>query len=207
MLLPATKIKLSMVDRGKIILPTLSGMIISIYKLIQKLIVLTLAITVSKILAWIFFIVAIGGYIVKSVLGYFRTKNNFEFGLTRSLYLKNLDNNSSVLFRVLHEAEEQELMEAILCYMMLWNYCRSHNCELGLTELEIDQMVEGHLFEQTNIDVDFEIHDALGKLARLGLINVDSEGRWKPIPLSKSVASLDENWEKIFRLRPMVPTP
>ncbi len=207
MLLPGAKIKLSMVDRGKIILPTLSGMAITIYKLIRGLIVLTLAVTVSAILAWIVFIGAVGGYIVKSVLGYFRTKSKFEFGLTRSLYLKNLDNNSSVLFRILHEAEEQELMEATLCYMILWDYCRGEGCQSGLTENEIDIIVEAYLFEQTKIDVDFEIHDALGKLARLGLTDVDAQGRWKPIPLNKSVQSLNENWEKIFRHPPLVPTP
>lgn len=207
MLLPGAKIKLSMVDRGKIILPTVSGMAITIYKLIRGLIVLTLAVTVSAILAWIVFIGAVGGYIIKSILGYFRTKNNFEFGLTRSLYLKNLDNNSSVLFRILHEAEEQELMEAILCYMKLWDYCRQQGCQDGLGEAQLDQLIEAWLFEQTQIDVDFEIHDALGKLARLGMIDVDSQGRWKPIPLEKSVISLDENWEKIFRRRPLVPAP
>ena len=206
MLLPGAKIKLSMIDRGKIILPTLSGMAITIYKLIRGLIVLTLAITVSAILAWIVFIGAVGGYVFKSVMGYFRTKSKFEFGLTRSLYLKNLDNNSSVLFRVLHEAEEQELMEAILCYMSLWDYCQGEGCEDGLTELEIDQMAEAWLLEQTKIDVDFEIHDALGKLARLGLTDVDAEGRWKTIPLEQSVESLDANWEKIFRLRPLAST-
>ncbi len=206
MLLPGTKIKLSMLDRGKILLPTLSGMAITIGKLIRGLIVLTLAITVKAILAWLLFIGAVGGYLGKSVIGYFRTKDKFEFGLTRSLYLKNLDNNSSVLFRILHEAEEQELMEAILCYMLLWNYCRSEGCEAGLDETAIDKMVEAYLFEHTEVDIDFEIHDALGKLARLGIVNVDAQGRWTPIELGKSVATLSENWEKIFRMRPLSPT-
>ena len=213
MLLPGAKIKLSMIDRGKIILPTLSGMAITVYKLIRGLIVLTLAVTVSAILAWVVFVGAVGGYIIKSVLGYFRTKNNFEFGLTRSLYLKNLDNNSSVLFRILHEAEEQELMESILCYLLLWNHVRRStdvkNADAignGIDEVELDQLIERWLWDQTQIDVDFEIHDALGKLARLGLTEVDSQGRWTPIPLANASLSLDENWEKIFRRRPLVPT-
>lgn len=207
MLLPGTKMKLSMIDRGKIILPTLSGMAITIGKLIRGLIVLTLAITVKALFTWLLFLGAVGGYVGKSVLGYFRTKNKFEFGLTRSLYLKNLDNNSSVLFRILHEAEEQEAMEAILCYMLLWNYCRGAGCEAGLDETAIDEMAEAFLFKHTELDIDFEIHDALGKLARLGLVNVDAQGRWTPIEMSKSVAALNENWEKIFRMRPLSPTP
>ncbi len=207
MLLPGTKIKLSMIDRGKILLPTLSGMAITIGKLIRGLIVLTLAITVKAILAWLLFIGAVGGYLGKSVLGYFRTKDKFEFGLTRSLYLKNLDNNSSVLFRILHEAEEQELMEAILCYMLLWNDCRSEGCDEGLEETAIDEMVEAYLYRHTEVDIDFEIHDALGKLARLGMVTVDERGRWSAVELGKSVAVLKENWEKIFRMRPLSATP
>ena len=207
MLLPGTKIKLSMMDRGKILLPTLSGMAITIGKLIRGLIVLTLAITVKAIFAWIIFLGGVAGYLIKSVMGYFRTKNKFEFGLTRSLYLKNLDNNSSVLFRILHEAEEQELMEAILCYMLLWDHCRSVDCNAGLDEAAIDALAEAFLLEQTKFDIDFEIHDALGKLARLGLLNVDPQGRWSPVKLDKSIAVLTENWEKIFRLRPLSPTP
>jgi hypothetical protein len=72
--------------------------------------------------------------------------------------------------------------------------------------LELDQLIERWLWDQTQIDVDFEIHDALGKLARLGLTEVDSQGRWTPIPLANASLSLDENWEKIFRRRPLVPT-
>ncbi len=219
-LLPGSKIKLSMIDRGKIILPTLSGAAITIFKLLRGAIVLAVAFTLHSILVWLLFLGAIGGYLVKSVLSYFRTKKNYQFGLTRSLYLKNLDNNSSVIFRILNEAEEQELLETILCYMLLWDQsgpdrinrtfpertAASDPWPAGMTERAIDLMVERYLIHETKVDVDFEIHDALGKLARLGLADVDDQGRWSPVEIGDAVDMLNKNWEKLFRMRPPITT-
>ena len=216
-LLPGSKIKLSMIDRGKIILPTISGAAITIFKLVRGVIVLAVAFTLQSILVWLLFLGAIGGYLIKSILSYFRTKKNYQFGLTRSLYLKNLDNNSSVIFRMLNEAEEQELLETILCYMLLWDRTgpdrmipTSESKTLaspdGMTEQEIDLMVEQYLIHETDVDVNFEIHDALGKLARLGLVDVDDQGRWTTVEIGDAVDRLNANWEKLFRLRPPITT-
>ena len=219
-LLPGTKIKLSMIDRGKIILPTVSGAAITIFKLLRGAIVLAVAFTLQSILVWLVFLGAIVGYLVKSVLSYFRTKKNYQFGLTRSLYLKNLDNNSSVIYRILNEAEEQELLETILCYMLLWDRTGS-DCLVGspaasrtesrpspegMTEHEIELMVEQYLIRETDVEVDFEIHDALGKLARLGLADVDYQGHWSAVEIGNAVDRLNANWEKLFRRRPPIAT-
>jgi hypothetical protein len=75
-----------------------------------------------------------------------------------------------------------------------------------MTEQEIDSMVEHYLIRETDVDVDFEIHDALGKLARLGLVNVDDQARWSTIEIGDAVDRLNANWEKLFRLRPPIVT-
>jgi len=56
------------------------------------------------------------------------------------------------------------------------------------------------------VDVNFEIHDALGKLARLGLVDVDDQGRWSTVEIGDAVERLNANWEKLFRLRPPITT-
>ena len=75
-----------------------------------------------------------------------------------------------------------------------------------MTEQEIDLMVERYLIRETDVDVDFEIHDALGKLARLGLVDVDDQGRWTTVEIGDAVDRLNANWEKLFRLRPPITT-
>lgn len=205
-LLPGSKIRLSMLDRGKILMPTA----MALYKLIRFFFVLTALISLSfvdNILPLLIVSGAVIGYFVKSVLSYFRTKQKYQFGLTKSLYLKNLGNNSGVLYRILNEAEEQELLETILGYTILWQkQCEaSANGEefAGLTSDDMDVEVESYLTDLTKIDIDFEIFDSLGKLARLGLANVDSAGRWTAIAIEEAGKCLDDSWSRLFQVRGM----
>ena len=123
------------------------------------------------------------------------------------MYLKNLGNNSGVLYRILNEAEEQELLETILGYTILWQ----KECETkakgedfpGLTSDEMDREVEAYLSDLTKMDIDFEIFDSLGKLARLGLANVDSAGRWTAIAIEEAEQRLDDSWSRLFQVRGM----
>ncbi len=206
MLLPGSKVRLSMLDRGKILVPTA----MALYKasrLFFVLMAVLVAATYDNILAILILFGAIVGYGFKSVLSYFRTKQKYQFGLTKSLYLKNLGNNSGVLYRILNEAEEQELLETTLGYSILWQFQKK--VELagevfsGLTGDEMDKEVEAYLSDLTKVDIDFEIFDSLGKLARLGLANVDSSGRWTAIHIEQAEKCLDDSWSRLFQIRGM----
>lgn len=194
-LLPGSKVRLTKFDRAKILVPTISGMAINGYKLFRSILLLGLAFSWKT---WFGIVVLVGGaigYIVKSVLSYFRTKNNYQSGLTKSLYLKNLDNNLSVLYRILNEAEEQELSEAILAYTFLWKH---HEAINGLDSKSLDKLVEQFIQNTVDVDVDFEVHDALGKLARLGLADVDRDGRWTAIPILDVEETMLQNWQALY---------
>ena len=198
-LLPGSTVRLTKLDQARILLPTVSGSLITAYKLFRSILVLSVAITFSAIFGWVILIGVLIGYVIKTVLGYFRAKNKYQFGLTKSLYLKNLDNNLSVIYRILNEAEEQELCEAILGYTLLWK-----NNDLpsdGATSRDLDELAEKFLFDATGVNVDFEVHDALGKLARLGLAEVDSQGKWRATNIDQAIESLDQNWRKLFKAK------
>ena len=87
-LLPGSKVRLTKLDRAKILLPTLSGMAFTIWKVARGVLVLSLAFHFANILGWAILIGAIGGYVFKSVLSYLNTKNKYQFGLTESLRLQ-----------------------------------------------------------------------------------------------------------------------
>jgi hypothetical protein len=197
-LLPGSKVRLTKLDRAKILLPTLSGMAFTIWKVARGVLVLSLAIRFANILVWAILIGAIGGYIFKSVLSYLNTKNKYQFGLTESLYIKNLDNNSGVIYRILNEAEEQELCEAVLAYTFLWKHAERGQ---GLSENELDRLVEEFLVKTTGIDVDFEVHDGLGKLERLGLAVKNDQHLWFASPIESATELLNKNWNELFESR------
>lgn len=118
MLLPGASFKMSLFDHSKVMLPTMSGFILAVVKGF-KVALVSLFSGFWGFLIFLGFVGGTAGYGVKSFLGYLRTKDKYQLNLTRSLYYQNLDNNAGVLFRLLHEAEEQELREAILAYALL----------------------------------------------------------------------------------------
>ncbi len=193
-LLPGSKVRLSTLDRGKILLPTISGVALTIYKLMRVAAVLAVATAVAWAWHWALLIGGLSIYIFKSFLGYARTKDKYQFDLTRNLYLKNLDNNAGVLYRIINEAEEQEICETILGYTILWKQAG----ESGITGEELDRLAEAFLNEYTGAKIDFDLHDALGKLARLGLARTDEAGYWSAIPISQAPEILSQNWIQLF---------
>jgi len=197
-LLPGSKVRLTKLDRAKILLPTLSGMAFTIWKVARGVLVLSLAFHFANILGWAILIGAIGGYVFKSILSYLNTKNKYQFGLTESLYIKNLDNNSGVIYRILNEAEEQELCEAILAYTFLWK-CTVP--DQGMTEDKLDPLVEEFIEEITGMDIDFEVHDALRKLERLGLAAKNKRQGWTASPSHLATGRLNKNWNELFESR------
>lgn len=190
MILPGTRVRMTLLDQGKILVPTFAGLSMTLAKLLQGA-VLVAAAGLSSLIAYLGLAAGAIGYGTRSFYGYVRTKEKYQLSLTRSLYYQNLDNNAGVLFRLLDEAEEQEFREALLGYFFLW---RSAGPE-GWTEPELDRHVEEFLRHTLQMDVDFEIGDVLVKLRRFALVEPAGEGRLRARPIDKVLATLDETWQ------------
>jgi hypothetical protein len=191
MLLPGTRIRMSLKDRIKIIMPTVSGLAVSIYKAFKGAL-LAAAAGLYGILA------VIGvtcGYGVRSFYGYLQTKQRYQLNLTESLYYQNLDNNAGVIARLLSEAEEQENREAVLAYFFLWRESKGP----GMTAEQLDTRIEQFLHDCLGRPVDFEVDDALAKLLRLGLARETFANYYLPVPLAEALETLDRKWDNYFR--------
>lgn len=193
MLLPGSRVKMSMLDRSKIILPTLTGLGITIWKLVSGAVVLAVA-GIYGLLALLGVVGGTVGYGVRSFFGYLRTKQKYQLSLTERLYYKSLDNNAGVLFRLLDEAEEQEAREALLAYFFLWRDAGAG----GWSSEELDRHIEQFLRDKLKSEIDFEVGDALAKLERLGLIEVAEPGRLRALPIDRALATLDAAWDNFF---------
>lgn len=166
MLLPGGEIRMSLLDRGKILLPMVSGVGLVLFKMAMLFV------------AGIFGLIKIAGLIGgavgsgwKSVNGYWKTKNRYELNLTKNLYYQNLDSNLGVVLRLANEAELQELREAVLGYFVLLTRGVSSTQEL-------DVAAEAILRNQS-LEVDFEVDDALQKMVRLGICEPTARKMWR----------------------------
>ena len=196
MILPGTTIRMSLLDQGKIWIPTLSGLGITLFKLFPLLLAITqgIAAIASGIFTLIGLVVATIGYALKSVFGYMRTKDKYHLNLTRSLYYQNLDNNAGVLFRLLDEAEEQEFREALLAYFVLWK----HFPDCLASAKQLDQAVELLVTNAISMPIDFEVRDALNKLERLNLVEHQQNTGWKAIPIDHALAELAHTRKRLL---------
>jgi hypothetical protein len=187
MLLPGSQVKMSFFDRARVLLPTLSGIGIAIYKIVW---VATVALGSS--LAFLGLIGGTVGYGVRSLYGYLNTRQKYQLNLTQSLYYQNIDNNGGVIHRLLDEAAEQENREVMLAYFFLWH----HAPQEGLTAAELDGRIEAWLLAEAEQHVDFEIRDALDKLERLQIAKCTGE-HWQAVPIGEALAVLANRWTSL----------
>lgn len=185
MMLPGAQIRMSLLDGGKILLPTISGAIIAGIKIFKGALLLAVA-GFYGLLAFVGFIFATLSYGAKSFFGYKRIKASYEHDLTKRLYYQNLDTNAGVIYRLIDEANEQEFRETILAYFMLWQ-----NESEELDENQLDQLVEEKLKAWTLFDVDFEVDDALRKVKKFGLAEESVSNKWHPIRIHRALRNLD----------------
>ena len=134
-------------------------------------------------LAFLVFVLGTLAHGFKSFSGYRRIRDRYELNMTRSLYYQYLASNAGVLFRLIDEGEEQELREMILAYFLLWHEAD----EEGWTDVKLDQQAEEKLKQISQIDIDFEVSDALAKLRRFELAKTTAGDRWTAVSMEDAI--------------------
>ena len=134
-------------------------------------------------------LLAIGGFVFRQWGRFKNKKIAFMQSLSQSLYFKNLDNNAGVFHRLIDDAEEEEVKEAVLAWFFLL-ICGP------ATMAQLDDCVEQWFERKLGTKLDFEVDDALAKVERLGLATRDGD-RWIPVQPTNGVAVLGDRWRSL----------
>jgi hypothetical protein len=163
-LLPGARVRITGMDRAKIIVPSLGGFLMSLRKIAQyALLFAVITIHWSAILVGL-----VIGYMVKSVFSYFQTKNRYQLNLTRNLYFQKLDANAGVGYHAIQLAHQQLVAEAILgLYAIL-------SSGEPISTRKACRRCERLVREAIHVEVDFQVDRALESLLKLGVVK---EGR------------------------------
>ena len=178
---PEKRISMKPLDLAKLIITGTIGVVMVLAKLLLS--------TLNPVIA----LAALGsmlGYAAKVFMGFKASKDRYQHLVTNSLYHKNLDNDLGVIFYLMDSLEEQEFKETVLGYYFLWT-------QGEMTQDELDRRCETFLQQAFDIDVDFEVDDALQKLARDDLV-VQVGDRYKARPLDEALERLDGKWDNFF---------
>src|SRR5581483_378577 len=68
----------------------------------------------------------------------------------------------------------------------------------GWTHAELDARIEAYLRAEVQLDIDFEIGDAVDKLRRWGIVDLHSDGTLHALPIDQALESLDRSWDGFF---------
>ncbi len=201
---PNTTPNMRMLDKAKISLPLLVGLVMLFQQYLLPIIVGGPSVDLSQALL-IALASALGSYAMKAYMTYRKTKENYMAAVAKDLYFKGQANNQAVLNMVIDLAEEQEVKESLLCYTFLLA-----EADVGHTLASLDTRIESWLEEQ-DVHADFEIRDAIGDLAEMGLVELtddvrNDDGSWNidaplgraAVPIKESLARLDDIWDGLY---------
>ncbi|MGQ0533108.1 MAG: DUF3754 domain-containing protein [Caulobacteraceae bacterium] len=145
----------------------------------------------KRALAAVSGLVAVGAFVMRQRLKYEAQTLRYQKQLADTVYFRNLANNAGVLDSLVGAGEEQDAKEAFLAYAILRREGRP------LVKAEIDKFCEAFLRERFGLEIDFEIHDALGKLELRGLV-VNDGGSYIAIAPAEALTKLDAAWDGLF---------
>ena len=207
-LFPDVKIRMTLVDRGLILLPVIGGFFSVVNKVLPAITILgavATALILGKTINWdefkdkLFPILAafsvVGAIAFKVFAKYKNTRQMHQARLMKTLYFHNLDNNAGVFDFLVNEAEEEECKEAILAYYFLLTGRNASG--LPFTMEELDGRIEAWVKERFGIEMDFEVDDAVRKLKEKGILE-EKDGRYTVPSMRRSLEILDEQWDNFF---------
>jgi hypothetical protein len=198
MLFPNCRVQMRSRDKLFIGVPAIVGGIPVIAKMVPTVIALAIILGLTRgeidsrsVVTGFTGLVILGAYLTRHWSKYKNRRVLFNKLLAENLYFRNLDNNEGVLTRLIDEAEEEESKEALLAYYFLLH------SEDGLSEPDLDRVVEKWLEDRFDMVIDFEVDDALAKLATLELAT-ETDGTYRVCSMDNALERLDARWDAFF---------
>lgn len=132
-------------------------------------------------------------YVTRVTLGYKQTADRYQLLVNKALYEKTLASGFGVVHFLLDASEDQLFKGAILVYTLLLLEGRSQS----MSNREIAKLCERYLYNNFKEQVEMPMHEIMGILVRLGLVEEDSTDSCtyvSALPDGKAVAALKQQW-------------
>jgi len=194
MIFPNPKPEMKFIHKMQIFLPLLAGFGV----LIQKTIIepnfnsgsnpLQEGLSIGLVV----FLIVLGGYVLRTFLGYKNVVQSFLGEIAKSLYFKDKGNNQGVFNMLIDSAEEEECKEALMAYYFLLNSNKK------MTEETLDNAIEEWMEIKHKTKIDFEVDDAIRKLEEKNLVIRDTNGILTALNLDEALSRMDYIWDNYF---------
>ena len=200
-LYPDARVAMKLQDKLIIGVPALVGGVPIMLNILPALSVLLLVVgaylgvsgaveedSLKKALAALSGLGALAGFLIRQWTKYERQKLRYQKLVLDNAYFNSVNNNRGFFDFLIGASEDSEVKEAILAYGFLLGR------EAPVSGAELDAEIEAWLQEQTGIDTDFELDDALRKLRELGILR-ENTGGLTVIGPEAALAACKKSWD------------
>ena len=130
------------------------------------------------------------GAIFRTVTSFLNTRTRYMAKLAKSLYFHNIGSNQSVLTLLTDDAEEEDIIEAVLTYALL---LRHGHRGLDAVKSEADKFLK----DEFDVDCAFDIEDGCSHLRKLGLLVEDEQGYLRIRDLEDAHRHVIAEWQNV----------
>jgi hypothetical protein len=136
-------------------------------------------------------LIGAGAFMWRQYSNYSHRKLKYQRKVADNIYFKNVNNDAGVFETLIGSAEDQEVKEVILAYHSLLTAGPTPHSG------DLDRRIETWLQTAFQMDINFEVGDALTKLEGLGFLT-QKDGKIAAVPLPEALARLDTLWDRLY---------
>lgn len=135
----------------------------------------------------------IGMVLVRQIINVMNQKQQYMRVMAENLYFHSMADNRGALSTLAERAAEEDFKEEMLLYCVLAKE-NVHRSDLPLVDKAIERFIE----RTFNLQVDFDVSDALERLMRDGLVREDRDGMLHTLPPRDASFRIDALWDRIL---------
>jgi len=149
--------------------------------------------TVANPIALLGAVAGLGGIAFRQGVNFMNQKQRYMVVMAQNLYFHAMADNRGVMIKLSERGAEEDVKEEILLYSVLAKETAKRS-DLKL----IDAAVEKYLRTTFDIQVDFDLPDALDRLIADGIVREDADGTLHTLPPIEAARHLDAKWDRFL---------
>ena len=195
MIFPNTKVQFRLFDKIKFGVTAGSGLGMGVVGTVGKI-----ALVSTNPLALLGALAGLGGVAMRQASNFINQRNRYMIVMAQNLYFHALADNRGVMTLLADRAAEEDVKEEMLLYSALAKEA------VHVRDLKaVDEAIEAYLKDTFDLDVNFDISDALGRLKQDGLVTELPDGTLRALAPHAAANQIDKLWDQCLDQLPDQP--
>ena len=185
MIFPNTKVQFRLFDKIKFGVTAGSGLGMGVVGTVGKI-----ALISTNPLALLGALAGLGGVAMRQASNFINQRNRYMIVMAQNLYFHAVADNRGVMTLLADRAAEEDVKEEMLLY------CALAKEPVHVRDLKaVDEAIEAYIKDTFDLDVDFDIADALSRLKQDGLVSELPDGTLRALPPGAAAKQIDKLWD------------